>query len=231
MAKKLNIPYMQKIYQQTLSLSATAKACGCQLATVRKYRDKNKWATPEEIEEASKGGRDITLTADIAVRLATGWRRRMIDKDLCYIVGISEGQLRGWLQLNTVVTIIYNVKQPDGKEYKRSETIGLRDLKEKEYANCEFNFYQRQDLYREEAYKAKQYGLAAGIDQWNAEHGRMFKIFSNKDKIEINNNTVNQQNNYIKIETLNLDLETRKKILSAIKERELIEQENVKELE
>lgn len=222
---------MQKIYQQTMSLSATAKVCGCQLATVRKYRDKNKWATPEEIEEVSKGGRDITLTPEIAKRLAVGWQMRMDDNDLCYITGITYQQLRGWLNKNTEVTLVFNVTNEEtGITSKRMETIGLRTLREREWANFEFSTVQRLNYLSKEAVKKGDIRTAASIEEWKLEK-KIPKIYSSNSGVQVNVNNNTQQNNFIKIETLNLDIETRKKILSAIKERELIEQENVKELE
>ena len=225
---------MQRVYQQTLSLATTAKACGCQAATVRKYRDMNKWAMPEEIEEAKKtAGRDITLTPDIAKRLAVGWQMRMDDNDLCYITGITYAQLRGWLNKNTEVSLVFNVTNEEtGVVSKRMETIGLRTLREREWANFEFSTVQRLNYLSKEAVKKGDIRTAASIEEWKLEK-KIPKIYGSGSgvNVNVNNNTVNQQNNYIKIETLNLDLETRKKILSAIKERELIEQENVKELE
>jgi hypothetical protein len=232
---KLNIPLMQRVYQQTLSLAVAAKACGCTPATVSKYRDINKWVTKEQIAEVNKSnvGRDITLTPDIAIRLASGWRKRMQDNDLCFIIGITINQLKQWLVKNTEVTVIYNVESADGKIEKRFETIGLRNLKEKEWANFEFNSIQRQEKYRDEAAKAKMYGIAAGIDQWLLEkkipqtYGRGSGV-----QVNVNNTTNNNQNNFIKIDSLNLPIETRKQILSAIKEKEILdEQENVKEIE
>jgi hypothetical protein len=70
------------------------------------YRDLEGWATKEQVKALCKGGGQTTLTPDIAAKLASGWRLHIEDDDLCHIVGITHGQLRGWLQNNTRTTFI-----------------------------------------------------------------------------------------------------------------------------
>ena len=226
---KRDIAKMRRIYCQTVSLSATARACGCNPATVRKYRDEQKWMTQEQIKALAPKNNEVLLTTDIANTLAAGWRIHMQDKDLCSIANITSTQLKNWLYNNTECTVIRTFKtgrkDKDGKEEtgQRAETIGLKELKEKEWANFEFSQVQTQLNLQKMAMDAGQYGVAAGIGQYLLEK-KIPNVFGRAAQTQININS-NTQNNYVKIDTLDLPLETRKKILCQIRENKMIEGE------
>lgn len=218
-----DIAKMRRIYCQTMSLSATGRACGCSAMTVRKYRDIQKWVTEKEIKTLTPTGNDTTLTTDIANTLAVGWRMRMQDKDLCPIARITTTQLRHWLERNTQCTIILNVNTGKKDEHnkdiytKRMENVGLRDLREREWANFEFSQFQKQMNIQDLAIAAKDYKTAASVGQWALEK-RIPKVFGRKDAEVINDVNVAVQVNSISLDEL--DLDTVKRIRSQIIEKE-----------
>lgn len=229
-----DIAAMRRIYGQTMSLSATARACRCNTATVKKYRDEQNWVIDQEVKElAKRPGNDVLLTTDIANTLASGWRIHMMDKDLCNIVNITPKQLSNWLYNNTECTVIrtYKTGEKDDKGNdvtgRRTETIGLKELKEKEWSNFEFSQVQIQLNLQQMASNAGQYGVAAGIGQYLLEK-KIPHVYGQKAQTQININN-QTQNNFVKIDTLDLDIETRRKILSKLREQKELQalEENV----
>ena len=174
-----------------------------------------KWVTPQQIKECSQDGAEITLTPDIAVKLASGWQVQIQDIDLCPIVGITGGQLKLWLFRNTPVTIVVNVKSADGKEFKRMETIGLRNLREREWANLEYSMLLglKQDIV--DAKKAGDHATAARTRQWMLAKRRP-KSFGEQPGVQVN---VSSHTNIVNIDELGLPLEMRKQILCKIREQ------------
>ncbi len=234
---KRDIAHMQKIYQQTMSLTATAKICDCHPSTVKKYRNAQKWVTAQQIRECRQDGNDTTLTPDIAIKLAAGWRLHMQDIDLCPVIGISEKQLKGWLFRNTRVTIIRTITKvgPDGKPLegegnvtRTQETVGLRDLRAREWANFEFSYIQKLMLLAERAEANKDFNTAFKIRAWILAK-RLPKKFA-ESAININNIlSQNQQQvqapGTFSVDDLKLSLEARKEILAKIRERRAYGQE------
>ena len=221
---KRQIAHMHKIYRQTMSVLATARACKCAQSTIRKYRDQQKWVTPKQIKELSGGGNDTTLTTDIAMRLAVGWRMHIEDNKLCHVVGVTEAQLHMWLVRNTPCTVILTTKAADGSERKRMETLGLRTLREREWSSVSFSYIQRilenvkkmegKDI---EDLRGANYDLRWLLSKLEPEQFGEF----NKE-LSVN---VGVQANVVSIEDLNLDLKTCKRILSKIREKKQIEGE------
>lgn len=219
---KRDIAKMARIYRQTMSMTATAKACGCALTTVKRYRDRQKWVTPQQIKELTpQNFNDTTLTPDIAIRLAKGWNVKFEDTILCDIIGITYNQLSNWLKNNQKVTLIVNVKKPDGTEERRQETIGLRQLRAREWAKLSYNLMNNQLALAEDAKKAKDYATAARIEQWVMEKVEPKRF----GQTSTTNVTTQVQINQISIDEL--DLDTRKRILEQIRAKK-VESKEVK---
>jgi hypothetical protein len=169
---KSEIAKMRRAFLKTMSCAAAAKICGCNVKTIAKYRDQEDWITKKQVKELCKGGGQTTLTPDIATKLASGWRLHIEDKDLCPIVGVTHGQLRGWLQENTKVTIVRSVRRlsADGTPLKdengrdvvsrTTETVGLYDLRMCEWANLEYDYMAKHAMLIERAIQDKDYRAA-----------------------------------------------------------------------
>ena len=220
------IAKMHRVYRQTMSCAMTAKACGCCVNTVVKYRDLQKWITPEQKKLCDKNKRDTTLTPDIATKLAGGWRLHIEDTDLCPIVGITHGQLRWWLQNNTEVTIIRTVRRmgSDGKPIEDEEgvrriieTIGLHDLRAKEWASFEHDYMAKHAMVVENAIAENDHKNALKGIEW-ALMKRLPKKFAEAGGVNVNVNTALQAN-VVSMTEINLPLEVRKQILAQIREK------------
>lgn len=228
---KPEISKMEKTFLQTMSCAVTAKICGCNVKTIARYRDQEGWITKQQVKELCKGGRETTLTTEIAIKLANGWRLHIGDKDLCSLVGITYGQLRGWLQENTQVTIVRSVRcmshngvplkdeQGNDSISRIIETVGLYDLRARERASLEYNYMQKLDILAERAEAAGDFRTAFKIIAWILSK-RLPKKFGN-NPIEVNVNTENRPT-FIEIDSLDLPLETRKLILEKIRQQETI---------
>ena len=215
---KRDIAKMQRIYQQTLNCTATALACGCSRGYVAKMRDRHKWVTPKQINElADKNKNDTTLTPEIAIKLAAGWRLHINDKDLCPVVGITQGQLVRWLRDDREVTIVVNVRRSDGTEIKRMEKVGLWHLREREWANFQYSMLQGliQDI--DDAKLIDDHATAARTRQWLLSKIES-KTFGDKAGVEVNVNTATQIN---QINLDDLDIETKKNILKQLRAKNI----------
>lgn len=219
---KRDVAHMHRIYRQTMSLAATAKVYGCCPSTVRRYRDLQKWVTPQQIKQCRQDGNEITLTPDIAIKLAAGWQLQIQDIDLCPIVGITIDQLKKWLLRNTPVTIVVNVKDQEGKEFKRTETIGLRHLREREWANLEYSFLHQLKKDAADARDAKDYKTAANITEWILSKRMPKKFAESAININMSQSQQQAQSNVVSVDELDLPLETRKQILAKIREKKQI---------
>ena len=216
---KRDIAKMQRIYKQTMSMTATAAACGCSRGTIKKYRDEQKWVTPKQIKAlANKYKNDTTLTPDIAIRLAKGWNVKFEDTVLCDIIGITYNQLTCWLRNNQEVTLVVNVKKPDGTEERRVETIGLKQLRAREWAKLSYNLMNNQLVLAQEAKDNNDQATAARIEQWILE-----KIEPKKYGQQPANVTTQVQINQISVDEL--PIEMRKQILAQIRAKKEITKE------
>jgi len=220
---KRDIAKMQRIYKQTMSMTATAAACGCSRGTIKKYRDEQKWVTPKQIKAlANKYKNDTTLTTDIANRLYSGWLIHMQDIDLCAITGITWGQLHGWLTRNIEATVIFTVEvEVDGKKEKQHTmvTAGLRTLRERAWANFEYQGLQKLEQIEKLAIANKDYKTAAAVVEWKLEK-RLPKKFGAQATTTV---TTQVQINQISIDEL--PMETRKQILAQIRAKKEITKE------
>ena len=204
--------------------------CAEQTGAKKEQVKQRRWATKEQVKALSKGGGQTTLTPDIAARLASGWRLHIEDDDLCFIVGITHGQLRGWLQNNTQTTFIRSVPRlrVDGTPLRDSkgneivkrvtETVGLYDLRAREWASFEYNYMQKHDMLIDKAIAEKDYRTAMKGIQWVLAK-RFPKKYGEARGIDVNANTTPQASARFEIDELNLPLETRKLILKKIRER------------
>jgi len=221
---------MKRAYMRTQSYAMAAKVVGCHPTTIRRFAKRLGWTEP--IDRNALKGRETTLTADIAVRLAIGWRENIGDETLAALVGVSHGQLRWWLENNTQVTIVRRVHKlgPDGKPLtdangnevveRRAEEIGLHDLRVKARAELEFDYLAKHA-------RAIERALAAG-DLRTAMHGIEWRLtVHNRPKYAgtapVQVNVSQQLQNLVNIEELNLPLEVRKQILFEIRRRRAAE--------
>ncbi|KKL46518.1 hypothetical protein LCGC14_2344790, partial [marine sediment metagenome] len=116
------------------------------------------------------------LTSDIAIRLAAGWRELLTDEVLATVVGVELDVLRGWLEKNEDVVIVRSFKtgkqDTNGNEVidRRTETIGLNDLRTKEQQRLEYEYLAKHAKLIEEsdaktAIKAIQWRLERAIPE------------------------------------------------------------------
>ncbi|RLC36816.1 hypothetical protein DRH27_04665 [Candidatus Falkowbacteria bacterium] len=106
-------------------------------------------------EGTNAGGNESTLTPAIAMQLAKFWRHNISDKTACSVIGITEKQLKGWLERDTEVRIVINT----GTTIKE-QIIGLRVLRTRERGFLEFDFLERHDQAVKDASTALQFGHA-----------------------------------------------------------------------
>ena len=226
---KRDIAKIRRAFHKTMSCAAAAKICGCNVKTVAKYRDQEGWITKQQVKELCRGGGQTTLTVDIAVKLASGWRLHIEDKNLCPIVGITHSQLRGWLQENTKVTIVRSMrrlsadgtllKDENGRDSisRTMETVGLYDLRAREWASLEYDYMTKLAMLIEQAITDKNYMAAFKGIQWVLAK-RFPKKFGNLAGVNVNVNTA-IQTNVVSVDELNLPLEIRKLILKKIRQK------------
>jgi hypothetical protein len=134
---KQQIDKMRNTYFRCGSLAMTARECGCTAATVRRYRDNEGWDRPAKIPTGQ------TLTTNIAMKLAVGWKYQIKDSSLAIIVGVTKNQLRLWLEDNVEATITVTQTAEDGTKIKTEQQIGLRDLRERERHTTKLDYIQR----------------------------------------------------------------------------------------
>lgn len=222
-----DIAHMHRIYRQTMSLAATAKVCGCHVSTVAKYRDLQGWITPQQIGQCTKGN-DTTLTPDIAMKLAGMWRLHLDDKDICWLVGITTGQLKQWLYRNAPVTIIRTITRvgPDGKPLEGEENVtrvkeavGLRDLRERERASLEYTYNQKLVMVIEQAIQKGDLKTAGNNIQWLMAKKIPQKYAESGININMSQSQQQGQASTFSAEELDLPLETCKQILAKIREK------------
>ncbi|UCG55607.1 MAG: hypothetical protein JSU70_12145 [Phycisphaerales bacterium] len=223
---KPEIAKMRRAFLKTMSCAAAAKICGCNVKTVAKYRDQEAWITQREVGELCRGGGQTTLTPDIATKLATGWSLHIENDDLCAIIGISPGQLRGWLQNNTQVTIVSSIprlsadgiplrdKSGRASVSRTMETVGLYDLRAREWANFEYTYIQRLDMDADRAEAEGDLNTAFKIRTWILS--KRFPSRYGNHAIDVNVDTATQAD-IVNIDELDLPLETRKQILSSMR--------------
>jgi hypothetical protein len=218
---------MKRVFDRTLSCALTAKVCGCNPVTVARYRDRGGWIELKKPLGMKSANVPSTLTADIAVRLAVGWRENISDDALCDIIGITEGQLRWWLQNNTSVTIVKTVKQigADGEPLKdsegmdlierRAEAIGIHDLRVRQKQSLEFDYLTKHARVIDAAERSGDYRTAVNAMQWRLQVANARKYGGQSGQVNVN---LNSQTNIVHVDDLNLPLDTRRQILSKIRE-------------
>ncbi len=122
------------------------------------------------------------LTSDIAIRLAAGWRELLTDDVLATVVGVELDVLRGWLEKNEEVVIVRSFKtgkqDTNGNEVidRRTETIGLNDLRTKEQQRLEYEYLAKhakliEDADAKTAIKAIQWRLERAIPERYGKDG------------------------------------------------------------
>jgi len=218
---KADIRKMRRAYLKTQSLSLAAKICGCSPRTIVRYRDMQGWLTPGQIAKHKPDAGGSTLTADIATKLANGWREDISDETLCSILSLTISQLKNWLYKNTVVTIPKTITtiRPDGSQstVTQAETIGLRDLRTRERGILELDYLQRHARMIKSAETDKDYRTAMRGVEWRLEK-RFPKKYGAQSHTNVNVNTAVQANMTMSVDDLKLDLDTRRKILAAIRD-------------
>lgn len=219
--KRKKISQMKRAFLKTMSCALAAKICECHPSTIAKYRNREGWIDRAQVRKLCKGGKTPTLTADIAIKLATGWRLHVEDADLCYIIGISTGQLNWWLKNDTKVTIVRTAKKvgpdgtPTGEETKYTETIGIHQLRARSWAEFEHSYMQKLSMIAEKAENEGDLATAARTVEWMLAK-RMPKKFGDQPSVAVN---VSAQANIVSMAEINLPLDVRKKILAQIRNR------------
>ena len=215
---------MKRAYLKTQSLALAGKIMGCCAATVRRYRDLGGWVGPIQLASHKPDRGGATVTADIAMKFAGMWRLHMANKDACHILGVSYGQVRGWLQSNTEVTIERKIetKSPEGKTLTTrtvKEVIGFHDLREREWSNFQYTNMQKIELSAAALEEKGDHAAAAKI-RFRMLEKRLPALFADhmqQANINVNVNTA-IQNNTINVDDLDLTLEERKKLLGQIRD-------------
>lgn len=159
---------MKHAYLKTQSLILAGKIMGCSAATVRRYRDLGGWIGPIKLANPKPDTSGSTLTTGIAMALAGMWRLHMENKDACHILNLSQGSLDWWLRNDTEVTMERTIetKGPDGKTLdmrKVKETIGLHQLREREWSNFQYTNMQKIELAAAALEEKGGYAAAAKI--------------------------------------------------------------------
>lgn len=226
------IKHVHNIYMRTLSCAMTAKVCGCSATTVARLRRNRGWIAEKPKIGTQTGSGNVSLTSDIAIKLAAGWKVHVEDADLCDIVGVTQGQLDWWLEHNTPVTIIRNVLQvgSDGRPLydaqgnqkitQQKEKVGLHDLRKREWANFEQNYMTKLAMLAQRAENEGDLRTSANIVMWMLQK-RFPKKFGKQANGDVNVNvTKNELTNVLRIDTLNLPLKTRVELLDALEAAE-----------
>lgn len=212
---------MRRVYAKTKSLALTAKVFGCAAATVGRYRDSGGWVGLAKIKPDTGFS---SLTPGAALQLAGMWHLHMEDKDACYILRISHGSLRFWLQNNTKVTIERSVekRKTDGTLVSSEivkETIGLHDLRVREWSRFEFTHMQKIEEDANQAEKHGDYVGGAKIRERLLAKRLPVKFADHMQQANINVNVNTAiQNNTINIDDLDLPLDVRKEMLRQIRD-------------
>src|SRR5512146_1231613 len=103
--------------------------------------------------------RITTLTPEIATKLEFYWQlvgETMSDEQICDKVGISAGQLKGWLQRDQ------RPRLPDGK----LASDGLRDIRARAKAGVMTGYLMRLNRIADLAEASGDYGTALRHFQW-----------------------------------------------------------------
>jgi hypothetical protein len=122
----------------TRKKAVTKKKTTAVRKTVAKSTTKKKTTSAKKKKSKSSAKPKTTLTTEIAEQLKTFWMiggpETLSDDEICDRIGITEGQLRGWLQRNAKALVAWN-----GKEIE----LGLRDLRTRARAQLKGGYLAR----------------------------------------------------------------------------------------
>ncbi len=109
-----------------------------------------------------KTGRPITLSNEIAQTLSDAWAlsQTLSDADICDQVGITTGQLEGWLKRDIPATVCIDDKK---------QTAGLRQIRTRAKAGIKAGYLQKLHNIADQAETKGDTATASKIYMWLLE--------------------------------------------------------------
>jgi hypothetical protein len=132
------------------------------------------------MDTEKKQGRPQTLTDETAQKLADLWKvsESISDQNVCDLIGITSGQLQGWLDRETPATVII------GSEQIRA---GLREIRTRAKAGIKISYLKKLHNLIEAAEEKGDFGTAARSLCWLLEK-QFPQEYANKQHIDMTQN-------------------------------------------